>query len=51
MRRKFKGCGINMPNIGYGTNKKHRHLLPSGERQGLRYCGNKTQPEVAICMP
>ena len=31
VRRKFKGCGINMPNIGYGTNKKHRHLLPSGE--------------------
>lgn len=30
VRRKFKGCGINMPNIGYGTNKKHRHLLPNG---------------------
>jgi ribosomal protein L32E len=30
VRRKFKGCGIVMPNIGYGTNKKHRHLLPSG---------------------
>jgi len=33
VRRKFKGCGINMPNIGYGTNKKHRHLLPSGFRK------------------
>ena len=27
-----------MPNIGYGTNKKHRHLLPSGE--GLRGVGH-----------
>lgn len=31
VRRKFKGCGIIMPNIGYGTNKKTRHQLPSGE--------------------
>ncbi|CAL5228957.1 g12189 [Coccomyxa viridis] len=30
VRRKFKGCGVIMPNIGYGTNKKTRHLLPSG---------------------
>ena len=33
VRRKFKGCGVVQPNIGYGTNKKHRHLLPSGECQ------------------
>ena len=28
-RRKFKGC-TPMPNVGYGTNKKHRHILPNG---------------------
>jgi ribosomal protein L32E len=28
-RRRFKGA-IRMPNIGYGTNKKDRHVLPSG---------------------
>jgi hypothetical protein len=27
--RKFKGA-IEMPNIGYGTNKKDRHVLPNG---------------------
>ncbi|KAK9868821.1 hypothetical protein WJX84_006397 [Apatococcus fuscideae] len=30
VRRKFKGSGVNMPNIGYGSNKKTRHMLPSG---------------------
>lgn len=30
VRRKFKGCGVIMPNIGYGTNKKTRHMLPNG---------------------
>ena len=30
VRRKFKGCGVIMPNIGYGTAKKTRHILPSG---------------------
>ena len=30
VRRKFKGCGIVMPNIGYGTAKKTRHQLPNG---------------------
>ena len=29
VRRKFKGCTL-MPNIGYGSNKKTRHVLPSG---------------------
>ena len=29
MRRKFNGHGL-MPNIGYGTNAKTRHVLPSG---------------------
>ena len=28
-RRKFKGLPL-MPNIGYGTNKNHRHILPNG---------------------
>ncbi|GLJ48907.1 hypothetical protein SUGI_1190430 [Cryptomeria japonica] len=29
VRRKFKGCTL-MPNIGYGSNKKTKHYLPSG---------------------
>lgn len=29
MRRKFKG-NAPMPNAGYGSNKKTRHMLPSG---------------------
>jgi len=29
VRRKFKG-NIKMPNIGYGSNSKTRHLLPNG---------------------
>merc|ERR1711998_506945 len=29
VRRKFKGK-ILMPNIGYGSSKKTRHMLPSG---------------------
>ncbi len=34
VRRKFKGCGIIMPNIGYGSNKKTRHLMPTGAPGG-----------------
>eukprot|EP00892_Ulva_mutabilis_P004350 jgi/Ulvmu1/2287/UM013_0134.1 len=30
VRRKFKGNGVVQPNIGYGTNKKHKHILPNG---------------------
>lgn len=29
VRRRFKGQ-IKLVNIGYGTNKKHRHILPCG---------------------
>lgn len=29
MRAKFNGT-ILMPNIGYGSNKKTRHLMPNG---------------------
>ncbi|KAG6735456.1 hypothetical protein POTOM_061937 [Populus tomentosa] len=29
VRRKFKGCTL-MPNIGYGSDKKTRHYLPTG---------------------
>lgn len=36
VRRKFKGCGIIMPNIGYGTNKKTRHVLPNGAQRAGR---------------
>ncbi|XP_035569453.2 large ribosomal subunit protein eL32-like [Canis lupus baileyi] len=34
VRRRFKGQ-ILMPNIGYGTNKKTKHMLPSGFRKFL----------------
>ncbi|KAH7277062.1 hypothetical protein KP509_39G032400 [Ceratopteris richardii] len=34
VRRKFKGC-ILMPNIGYGSNKKTRHVLPNGFKKLL----------------
>ena len=32
VRRKFKGA-IRMPNAGYGTNKRDRHVLKSGFRK------------------
>ena len=34
VRRKFKGK-VLMPNIGYGTNKKHRHVMKDGFRKFL----------------
>ncbi|XP_059490126.1 large ribosomal subunit protein eL32 [Neocloeon triangulifer] len=34
VRRRFKGQYL-MPNIGYGSNKKTRHMLPSGFRKLL----------------
>merc|ERR1711981_555367 len=34
VRRKFKGKTL-MPNIGYGSNKKTRHMLPSGFKKFL----------------
>ncbi|XP_036348591.2 large ribosomal subunit protein eL32-like [Ochotona princeps] len=34
VRRRFKGQ-ILMPHIGYGSNKKTKHLLPSGFRKFL----------------
>merc|ERR1711934_1130454 len=34
VRRKFKGK-VLMPNIGYGSNKKPRHMLPSGFKKFL----------------
>lgn len=37
VRRKFKGCGIVMPNIGFGSNKKTRHVLPNGERRPFKF--------------
>lgn len=29
VRRRFRG-NIKMANCGYGTNKKHKHILPNG---------------------
>ncbi|TFY78294.1 hypothetical protein EWM64_g5718 [Hericium alpestre] len=34
VRRRFKGQ-LPMPSIGYGSNKKTRHLLPSGLKKFL----------------
>ncbi|KAI9678557.1 MAG: 60S ribosomal protein L32 [Caeruleum heppii] len=34
VRRRFKGQ-IAMPSIGYGTNKKTRHMMPSGHKAFL----------------
>jgi large subunit ribosomal protein L32e len=34
VRRRFKGQ-IAMPSIGYGSNKKTRHLMPSGHKAFL----------------
>ena len=34
VHRRFKGQ-ILMPNIGYGSNKKTKHMLPSGFRKFL----------------
>ncbi|GAM35043.1 60S ribosomal protein [Talaromyces pinophilus] len=34
VRRRFKGT-IAMPSIGYGSNKKTRHLMPSGHKAFL----------------
>lgn len=31
VRRRFRGT-IRMPKIGYGSNKKTRHMIPSGHR-------------------
>jgi hypothetical protein len=38
-RRRFKGA-IRMPNIGYGTNKKDRHVLPNGFKKVRLVCGS-----------
>ena len=45
MRRRFKGQ-ILMPNIGYGSNKKTKHMLPSGFRKFLVH--NFREPEVLL---
>ncbi|THY56765.1 ribosomal protein L32e [Aureobasidium pullulans] len=34
MRRRFKGQAV-MPKIGYGANKKTRHMMPSGHKAFL----------------
>ncbi|XP_036119359.1 60S ribosomal protein L32-like [Molossus molossus] len=36
VRRRFKGQ-ILMPSIGYGSNKKRKHMLPSGFRKFLAH--------------
>ncbi|XP_054576202.1 60S ribosomal protein L32-like [Eptesicus fuscus] len=45
VRRRFKGQ-ILMPNIGYGSNRKTKHMLPSGFRKFLVH--NVTELEVLL---
>eukprot|EP00249_Psilotum_nudum_P000666 c12755_g1_i1 orf=230-631(+) len=45
VRRKFKGC-VLMPNIGYGSNKKTRHLLASGLKKFLVH--NATEVDILM---
>lgn len=57
VRRKFKGCGVVQPNIGYGTNKKHRHVLPNGapsQRQKasiVQRCTSSAGSSLLCCQP
>ncbi|XP_006750917.1 60S ribosomal protein L32-like [Leptonychotes weddellii] len=56
VRRRFKGQ-IVMPSIGYGSNKKTKHVLPSGfrkflvhnakELEGLLRCNRSYRAEIA----
>ena len=45
VRRRFKGQ-ILMPNIAYGSNKKTKHMLPSGFRKFLVH--TVKEPEVLL---
>ncbi|XP_001508412.1 60S ribosomal protein L32 [Ornithorhynchus anatinus] len=45
VRRRFKGQ-ILMPNIGYGSNKKTKHMLPSGFKKFLVH--NTKELEVLL---
>ncbi|XP_006896079.1 PREDICTED: 60S ribosomal protein L32-like [Elephantulus edwardii] len=47
VRRRFKGP-ILMPNIGYGSNKKTKHVLPSGFRKFLAH-NVKELEELLMC--
>ncbi|XP_064225624.1 large ribosomal subunit protein eL32-like [Aotus nancymaae] len=44
VRRGFKGHLVLMPNIGYGSDKKTKHVLPSSFRKFLVH--NVKEPEV-----
>ncbi len=35
VRRKFRGNGVIMPSIGYGTARKTRHVLPNGFKKAV----------------
>ncbi|KAH3877069.1 60S ribosomal protein L32-like [Dreissena polymorpha] len=45
VRRRFKGQ-YKMPNIGYGTNKKHRNIMPDGFKKFLVH--NVAELEVLL---
>ncbi|XP_036125245.1 60S ribosomal protein L32-like [Molossus molossus] len=46
VRRRFKGQ-ILMPNIGYGSNKKTKHVLPSGFR---KFCDVHNVKELEVLL-
>ncbi|XP_027624909.1 60S ribosomal protein L32-like [Tupaia chinensis] len=57
VRRRFKGQ-ILMPNIGYGSHKKTKHMLPSGFRKFLVHNVKElevllmcTQPAIRVTNP
>ena len=47
VRRKFKGMYL-MPNIGYGSAKETRHMLPTGFRKVLVHNVKVSPSDVAI---
>merc|ERR1712182_98755 len=49
VRRKFKGKTL-MPNIGYGSNKKTKHMLPDGFKKFLiNSVSRKTREAILEC--
>lgn len=45
VRRRFRGT-VRMPKIGYGSNKKTRHLMPSGHKAFL--VSNLAELEILV---
>eukprot|EP00112_Aurelia_sp_Birch-Aquarium-sp1_P000541 Seg1052.4 transcript_id=Seg1052.4/GoldUCD/mRNA.D3Y31 product="60S ribosomal protein L32" pseudo=true protein_id=Seg1052.4/GoldUCD/D3Y31 len=50
VRRRFKGQFL-MPNIGYGSNKKTRHVMPDGFKKFVVHNVQVTWVETPIPLP